>query len=71
MSAHTEFNQETTMQTETELKLTLELLDTRRQLIEAHAQIMHLQHRDIGGQISEAKAKLEALQAEKERNAPA
>lgn len=57
--------------TESELNLTLELLDTRRQLIEAHAQIMQFQHRDIGGQIAEAKASLEALQAEKERNAPA
>lgn len=49
------------MQTETELKLTIELWDTRKQLIEAHAQIMQYQHREADAAIAATQAKLDAL----------
>jgi hypothetical protein len=56
------------MPTETELKLTIELLNTRKQLIEAHAQIMQYQHRDVDSEIAATQEKLNALQAESARN---
>jgi hypothetical protein len=56
------------MPTETELKLTIELLNTRKQLIEAHAQIMQYQHRDVDSEIAATQEKLNALQAETARN---
>ena len=56
------------MQTETELKLTLDLLHTRKQLIEAHAQIMQYQHRDIETEIAGAQRALDEALAEKDRN---
>ncbi|MDO8311505.1 MAG: hypothetical protein Q7T25_06170 [Sideroxyarcus sp.] len=53
------------MPTEAELKLTIELWDTRKQLIEAHAQIMQYQHRDADAEIAATQAMLDKLQAEK------
>jgi hypothetical protein len=56
------------MPTETELKLTLELLNVRKQLIEAHAQIMQYQHRDADAGIADIQAKLDGLQTKAVRN---
>jgi len=53
---------------QTELKLTLDLLHTRKQLIEAHAQIMQYQHRDIEAEIAAAQQALDELADEKGRN---
>jgi len=55
-------------QTEAELKLTIELLETRRQLIEANAQVMQYQHAEIGAQIEAVQAQLTALNSERDRN---
>lgn len=54
--------------TENELKLTLELLESRKQLIEAHAQIMQYQHRDIDAEIAGVRQKIDALAEEIGRN---
>lgn len=56
------------MQTENELKLTIELWGTRKQLIEAHAQVMQYQHREADTEIDRAQKTLDELVAGKERN---
>jgi len=55
-------------QTVAELSLTIELICARKQLIEAHAQIMQYQHRELEVETIAAQKRLDALNKERERN---